>query len=713
MDRDLPPPVEHLRLRLRPLLRALREAVSRRQQANRRLRGPDAGTWLVTDDLVAALLDRADRLVRANGAAPAGHGLLAGEAEREEELRRRAAAGDPLPLDALRNHAGLSGFEIDALLVCAAPALESAFERLYGFVLDDLNRRLPCPELVLELTGPEPAREARLLALGPHGLLRRRRLLEAAAGDEAPTPLRQELRLGPYVLDFLLSGTGDPAGLFRDRAEVEVPETVVLPPALRREEVERVGRGLREGTVEIAGVWGPASSGRHEVALALCREAGRPVRRLVMGDIQCPDACPFEETRKAVRTCSLLGALLWIDADELTEATGHIADGVLREELSACRIPAIVTGTDPWRPTAVLAARAFADIRLPSPGFSDRRAMWSEALGELGGTPELAARYRLGASELRAVARVARTRAWLASNGHPSPPSEHLEGACATVTQRSSHAFATLVEPRRAASDLVLPPALHRQVLEIARFYRAWPRVSEDWGLGRLVAVGGIKALFTGDSGTGKTLAAEVIAGELEVPLIKVDVARVVSKWVGETEKNLSAVFNEAEESHAVLFFDEADALFGKRGEVERGTDRYANLEVSYLLQRLEEYGGLALLASNLKENIDGAFTRRFQVTLHFPRPGLDERRRIWSLALPSTAPLARDVDLETLARLDLTGGGIVGAARTAALLAADAGTEAIAMPHLVRAVARQFQREARLLNAADLGAHAPLLQER
>jgi SpoVK/Ycf46/Vps4 family AAA+-type ATPase len=270
-----------------------------------------------------------------------------------------------------------------------------------------------------------------------------------------------------------------------------------------------------------------------------------------------------------------------------------------------------------------------------------------------------------------------------------------------------------VITPRRRAADLVLSPVLHDQVLEIARWVRTWPRVGEEWGFARRdPAAGALKALFTGDSGTGKTLAAEVIAGELGVPLVKADLARIVSKWVGETEKNLAAIFDEARTMHAVLFFDEADALFGRRGEVQRGVDRYANLEVSYLLQRLEEHdAGVVILASNLRDNIDAAFTRRFQVTLHFPRPTPDLRRRLWRLAIPDDAPLD-GIDFETLARVDLTGGGIAGAARTAAMLAADNGSSAIHMEHVVRGVARQFKREARLLTPAELGPFASFVKE-
>jgi SpoVK/Ycf46/Vps4 family AAA+-type ATPase len=237
--------------------------------------------------------------------------------------------------------------------------------------------------------------------------------------------------------------------------------------------------------------------------------------------------------------------------------------------------------------------------------------------------------------------------------------------------------------------------------------------VSEVWGFGRLATgEGGIKALFTGDSGTGKTLAAEVIAGTLRMPLLRVELSRVVSKWVGETERNLDAAFAEAEDGQAVLLFDEADALFGKRGNVETGVDRYANLEVSYLLQRLDDYAGLVILASNLKDNIDPAFTRRFQSILYFPRPERAERLRIWRLAFPQQAPIDPTLDFEALSNLDLTGAGIVGAARNAALLAAEEGCAEIGKPHIVRAIACQFRREARLLMPVELGPYASLLQE-
>jgi hypothetical protein len=376
-------------------------------------------------------------------------------------------------------------------------------------------------------------------------------------------------------------------------------------------------------------------------------------------------------------------------------------------------VPVVLTGTQPWRPATLLAATDYAELELDPPNLATRLEMWRQEMPELDddGAREIAARLRFGRDDVRAAVRMAHSAARLVADG--STASSYLAAAATALSGGRCRQFATVIRARRGPEDLILPEPLHMQVMEIAQSYRAWPAVAEDWGFGRLVTgEGGIKALFTGDPGTGKTLAAEVIAGSLGMPLLRVELSRVVSKWVGETEKNLDAAFAEAEDSQAVLLFDEADALFGRRGSVETGVDRYANLEVSHLLQRLDEFGGLVILASNLRENIDPAFTRRFHTILHFPRPQPAQRQLLWRLAFPPKAPVDPSIDFDALANLDLTGAGIVGAARAAALMAAQENAGEISKPHVVRAVARQFRREARLLMPKDLGPYASLLQD-
>ena len=269
-------------------------------------------------------------------------------------------------------------------------------------------------------------------------------------------------------------------------------------------------------------------------------------------------------------------------------------------------------------------------------------------------------------------------------------------------------AVAPRTRPARNWEDLVLDLDRTERLREVVARCRHKRKVFGTWGFSALPSAG-VVGLFSGPSGTGKTLAAEIIAGELSLDLYKVDLAALVSKWVGETEKNLAQVFSAAEASNVALFFDEADAIFGKRSEVSDAHDRYANIEVAYLLQRLERYEGLVLMATNLVTNIDPAFQRRVHVHVDFPMPEEPERRRLWERSLPPGAP--RDnLDTDLLAKLfKLSGGSIHNAALTAGFLAADAGT-AIGMRVVVEAVQREMRKLGRLLTPADFGPYAYLL---
>jgi SpoVK/Ycf46/Vps4 family AAA+-type ATPase len=261
---------------------------------------------------------------------------------------------------------------------------------------------------------------------------------------------------------------------------------------------------------------------------------------------------------------------------------------------------------------------------------------------------------------------------------------------------------------------LVLPPAELAQVMDVAAAIRAWPRVADAWRLDRF-GNPGVTALFTGDPGTGKTLAAEVIAAEVGIELMVVDLSQLVSKWIGQTEKHLDTVFSEAEACSCVLFFDEADSVFGQRSSGDQpgggsGGQHWANLQVGYLLQRLERYEGLVILASNLRANLDAAFTRRFHHVVHFPRPGEEERLRLWQIALADPVRVAEPLDLDRLATLDLTGAGIAAIVRGAALSAHADDRDALTAADVITATSKQFQREARLLPRELLGPYTALV---
>jgi hypothetical protein len=375
-----------------------------------------------------------------------------------------------------------------------------------------------------------------------------------------------------------------------------------------------------------------------------------------------------------VREATLGGLIVVLDLSAPLDAAGR--DAVTRAGHLMWALSSSVE-----LPLESLPALAWSEIRVAS-GEADEQD-WQQALGM---APDPA--YRLSRDQLHLVAAASR-----ADGGRFAPAVRRLAGG-------HLEGLAVRVRPRRGWDDLILPTDDARQLQELAARHRGRGIVYDQWRFPPLPSTG-IVALFAGPSGTGKTLAAEVVAGELGLDLYKVDLSAVVSKYIGETEKNLERIFGAAAAGDLVLFFDEADALFGKRSEVSDAHDRYANIEVAYLLQRLESYNGLVVLATNLQRNIDQAFLRRISVAVDFVQPEQPQRRAIWERSFPPTAPVA-DLDLDFLARqFKVTGGIIHNAALAAAFLAAEEGT-AIGMSHVVMSLKREFQKLGRLRTEAE-----------
>ncbi|MEV6345895.1 ATP-binding protein [Actinoplanes sp. NPDC051851] len=700
MSAHYEPATAHLRIRLRALHRALRAAADRQKARAAALTRPDLAAYCVTAEHADLLLGQVDAMAEGlpGTAEPQAAPTTRTERMAEQGLRRLAAStGATLPLDDLAARFRVGRAEQDTLLLVAAPDLDRAYERIYAFLADDLNQRRPGTDLAAAVLGGTPAAALAVRRmLAPSGPLRRHGLLRGPGAA---------LTLAPGLLDFLLGAGGEASLLGYDPGEIPTPPG--FSPPMDADTLDRFATAIASGRLDVIGVWQGGPPAQRDAALALAGRTGRPLRRLT------PNAGDPDATTAELRTAAALGALLWVPLDDLPAElpAGHPAGQGLAALLGRSRVPTVLSGAVPWRPVTLLADRAYAEMELTLPDVATRRRSWQTALPDLDGEviDELSTRYRLSSDELGAVAAVARAGARFAGNGRPAPLAEHVPPAAAVVARARTSGYARALRPRRTLDDLVLPDEQFRSLTTVISAFRAWPRIADEWGFRRRTGDGGMKVLFTGEPGTGKTLSAEVIAGVLGLDLLIVDLSRIVSKWVGETEKNLDSVFDQAEEGHAVLFFDEADSLFGKRGDVKHGTDRYANLEVGYLLQRLETSPATVVLASNLRENIDAAFTRRFQFVIGFPRPGVPERRRLWRLAFPPEAPLGEDVDLDALARLDMTGAAIVSAARDAALATAGAGEAAIGMRAVVAGVVQQYQREARLLRPSDLGAYASL----
>jgi hypothetical protein len=365
------------------------------------------------------------------------------------------------------------------------------------------------------------------------------------------------------------------------------------------------------------------------------------------------------------------------------------------------------SGEQSWNWPLPPASIALKIVELQPDGFADQVQAWRAVSN---GALDEAELHRLVSLQPLPVAvipdvwRMAQVIGTTSENDAAASPSiDHVRQACRAHAGRPASTLARRIEPKHKWEDLVLPGPQLEQLTALCSQATHSSIVYGSWGFERKLALGrGLNALFCGPPGTGKSMAAEVIATDLGVEILKIDLSQVVSKYIGETEKNLRQLFDQAGRANAILFFDEADALLGKRSEVKDAHDRYANTETAYLLQKMEEYTGISILATNFRQNIDEAFVRRMRFIIDFPFPEEDDRLRIWQSVWPSETPIAADVDLPTLARqFRLAGGSIRNVALSAAFLAAEQGRP-VSMQHLMRATKRELQKMGRLVNEED-----------
>jgi hypothetical protein len=398
------------------------------------------------------------------------------------------------------------------------------------------------------------------------------------------------------------------------------------------------------------------------------------------------------------RHAVLAAAALLVDGDELDGGEGR-RPGPTARLLERTVTPLVVIGRD----RRLLRDRPTLTFEVDWPPLAGQRAVWRDALGPEadavnGQVDPLIAQFRFSASAIWSAADEARRR-----SGDDGDLGQRLWQACRARARPAMEGLAQRLDPVAGWEDLVVPEPQRRILHDIVVQVRQRTRVYETWGFGRRSSQGlGISVLFAGSSGTGKTLAAEVLARQLALDVYRIDLSQVVSKYIGETEKNLHRVFEAAEEGGAVLLFDEADALFGKRSEVKDSHDRYANIEVSYLLQRMEAYRGLAILTTNLKSALDPAFLRRIRFVVEFPYPDDLQRAEIWRRMFPGEAPVG-DLDWAKLARLNVAGGNIRNIALLGAFLAAGAD-EPVGMAHLLDAARSEYAKLEKPLTQAEIG---------
>ncbi|HEU5213936.1 MAG TPA: ATP-binding protein [Gaiellaceae bacterium] len=586
----------------------------------------------------------------------------------------RGDASAEAPLAAIAAALGLDAFELEVLGLALSAELDPGFARLCAYLQDDARRPHLSVRLVLDLLVPAGgALPAQAAALGEGGRLAHHDLVRVE-GD-GPWSART-LRLADGVLGLVVGGAPEPAlaGALTPLASAGLPER---HEALAGRAARLLVAVVQAGGAPLLSLTGEATAPLHAVAAAAAARLGRTA--FLLQPARLPVARP--------------AALL--DREAALSGLAYVVDEALPEDWPPLESVVFVTGREP--------ATGAARVEVPAPTYAERRQLLAGALAaagaELDDAPlaRTAAQFPLEADALAQAVRVA-----VAEADGTAPLEDTLWRACRTAARRSAAGLAWIIEPRRTWNDLVLPDPLVLRLHELVAQAERRPVVYDEWGFGaRVGRARGITALFAGPSGTGKTLAAEVVAGALGCDLQRIDLAGVVDKYIGETEKHLRTIFDAAESSGALLFFDEADALFGKRTDVRDSHDRYANIEVDYLLQRMEDYPGLAVLATNRKGALDPAFLRRLRFVLDFPFPDAASRRSIWETALPREAP-TDGLDLDALARLELAGGSIVTVAVNAAFAAA-AQDVPIGMSHLASAARAELAKLERLVRESAL----------
>lgn len=622
------------------------------------------------------------------------HALLAeepapGDVAAARERLREAESATPRPrLIDLAGRFALSPFERDILLLCVAMEIDTRIPYMCAQAQGDPAAAYPTFALALRLF-----EGGSWSALSLAGALRYWRLIEVVQGHGRPfltAPLHAEESIvnaakGIGLMDERLSALLTP-----------VPSGWGLAPS-QRETVRAAASALAAsapGSLPPVQMLGPAVETKASIALAACDVFGLRLHRLNAADLPAAAGEIDAFARLWRRECRLAPLALLIEIEETTsEGSGEPKHASVLRFLDRIDGVAFIAARESL--AGIPPDTLTIDVSRPTP--LEQMEAWAGALADYDGPADLAARlagqFSVSLDAIRRLSAAALARA----EGNP----DAVWQACVSQVRPQLAQLAQPIDAKATWDDIVLPDEEKGLLRQIADQVRHRITVYEEWGFGEKLNRGsGIAALFAGESGTGKTMAAEVIANDLRLGLYRVDLSAIVSKYIGETEKNLRRVFDTAEGGGAILFFDEADALFGKRSEVKDSHDRYANIEINYLLQRMEAYRGLAILATNMKSAMDPAFMRRLRFIVHFPYPGVVERRQIWQKAWPPRVPVDA-IDYDRLARLNLSGANIQSIAVNAAFAAARSAS-AVTMPLVLEAARAELKKLERPLSEAN-----------
>jgi len=626
-----------------------------------------------------------------------------------------------LGLPAISRIFHLTPFEKNCLLVCLASEIDPKYEKLYAYLQDDVTKKIPTIGLIDRLLGNSFSERLHIHAIfHPSAPLLKFKLLSFVSQHEIPFPSKA-LKLDDQIKNFMI-GVRFLDARIAGISWITTPGTVDEGVIALDEQHDQMRRAAMQHfsnkeTVDknlIMFFYGPKGGGKKTFAKAICDDLGLP---LIVADLE--KITEEESLRETVwllsREAVLHSSALCLDGiDRFSGLNTQHLEALLHSIQAFSKLTFLLAKSSTL-PRGALADHVFVDLKFTIPDETMRKHLWKWYLekycdaGDSQDIEALAGKFRFTPGQIRDAASAAGNMAHCFSSGNSFY--ENLHDVCRNMSHSNLSRLAGKTDAKRTWDDIILAPnqlAHMKEICDQAKFRKV---VYGDWGYGKKLSIGkGLAILFSGPPGSGKTLAAEIIAGELQLHLYKIDLSRVVDKYIGETEKNLNRIFSEAERSNAVLFFDEADALFGKRSETKDSHDRYANIEVGYLLQRIEEYEGIVILATNLVNNMDEAFQRRMNFIIQFPFPDVKDRERIWKHIYPQNAPLSNDVDFMFLAeKLKICGGNIKNISLASAFFAAREKTS-IGMKEIMMAARREYQKMGKPLVPGDFVPYADLL---
>lgn len=650
--------------------------------------------------------------------------LWSGDEHIESSQNRSCMEGSRLAW--LKEAFGLSNFDLDIIIIALAPELDTRYERLYAYLQDNVARRKASVDLALNLLcATAEEKIERRAHFAPDSPLVGEKLIHLIPEPNhiQPSLLSHYITLDRQIINLLLCQEELDARL-APFCELIYPlcgmEAVPLAGESKLALLSLASHARRQRRQLHLYFQGPRGAGKRMAAEALAIETGMSLLAADLSIVSYKDTGFGDLLRIVFREAWFKDAVLCLDeTDALFSDDKEASCSLLLKALAEYSGIAVLTGTKPWQQRGRGQAGVLT-VPFTVSDFGLRRNCWSDSLTaenillDKSELDALADRFRLTRRQVVSAVTDAKNLArWNTAAGTAGGCRETIEDKptikdiFSAARAQSGHELAELapkVEVKYTWDDIVLPGDALVQLREMCQRVIYRHCVLGEWGFGRKLSLGkGVNALFSGPSGTGKTMAAEIVANDLGLDLYKIDLSGVVSKYIGETEKNLDRIFTAAERANAILFFDEADALFGKRSEVRDSHDRYANIEISYLLQKMEQYDGITILATNLRQNLDDAFVRRMAFAIHFPFPDEESRRRIWENIWPLAAPLDDDVDPDFLARqFKLSGGNIKNIALAASFLAAAAGSR-VTMEHLFRSTRREYQKMGKTLSETEL----------